>query len=105
MSAKWMPFVLFLLLGFKAQAEVIHETEASVICRLKKEVRTLRVEKGDDGKCKAIYTKSGRDQNIGLALNESSCTEILRKVRVNLEAAAWKCREVEDSRVSNLFEM
>lgn len=103
--AKWIPFILFLALGFNAQAEVVHETEASVICRLKKEVRTLRVEKGDDGKCRAIYTKSGRDQNIGLASNESSCTEILDKVRINLEEAAWKCREVKDSRVSNLFEM
>ena len=108
-EVKWIFLLLFVVMGFQAQAqattEAAQDLELSVICRNKKEVRTLRVEKDPSGKCSAIYTKLGRDQNIGLATNESSCTEILRKVRVNLEAADWKCREVKESRVSNLIEM
>lgn len=98
-------FAAILLAGSFAQSEISQDIEPSVICRNKKEVRTLRVEKTNEGKCSAVYTKLGKDQNIGLATNESSCVEIVRKVRVNLEAADWKCREVKDSRVSNLIEM
>jgi len=101
-KVKWIFLLLFFVMGFQAQAE---DVDSSVICRLRKEVRTLRIEKVEGGKCKAIYTKTGVDQNIGIASSGSSCTEILRKVRVNLEAAAWKCREVKESRVSNLIEM
>lgn len=79
--------------------------ELSVICRLKKEVRTLRVEKAEAGKCNAVYTKGGKDQSIGSASSETSCAEIVQNVRKNLEAAAWKCREIKESRVSNLIEM
>jgi hypothetical protein len=104
LSLKWIS-VLAIFVGFAAQAEVSQTIELSVICRLKKEVRTLRVEKADAGKCNAVYTKLGHDQNIGTASSQASCDEILRKVRVNLEAAAWKCREVKDSRVSNLIEL
>ncbi len=114
-EVKWIFLLLFVMVGIQAQtqtqsqapapAEAAQDLELSVICRNKKEVRTLRVEKDPSGKCTAIYTKLGRDQNIGLASNESSCTEILRKVRVNLEAADWKCREIKESRVSNLIEM
>ncbi len=100
-----LSLILVLFCGISAQAELTEELELSVICRLKKEVRTLRVEKADGGKCKAIYTKTGKDQNIGTASSGASCNEILRKVRVNLEAADWKCREVKESRVSNLIEM
>lgn len=102
---KWISILAVIMTGAFAQAEINQDVEQSVICRLRKEVRTLRVEKAEGGKCKAIYTKTGQDQNIGIASNEASCTEILRKVRVNLEAADWKCREVKESRVSNLIEM
>lgn len=104
-KVKWISLLLFFILGVSAQAEVSQPTDSSVICRLRKEVRTLRIEKTDGGKCKAIYTKSGVDQNIGIASSGASCVEILRKVRVNLEAADWKCREVKESRVSNLIEL
>lgn len=106
LKIKWTSMLgVIFLMGSLVQAEIHQNVELSVICRLKKEVRTLRVEKAEGGKCKAIYTKTGQDQNIGVASSEASCTEILRKVRVNLEAADWKCREVKESRVSNLIEM
>lgn len=98
-------FIFSCFVAIQAQAQVGHATELSVICRLKKEVRTLRVEKADAGKCNAVYTKGGKDQNIGTASSEASCSEIVQNVRKNLEAADWKCREVKESRVSNLIEM
>lgn len=104
-NVKWIFIFLLSVFGLSVQAEVSQNIDLSVICRLKKEVRTLRVEKVEGGKCKAVYTKLGLDQNIGAASSEASCTDILRKVRVNLEAADWKCREVKESRVSNLIEM
>ncbi len=98
--------VFVLSLGAIAQAEVSSQTMSlSIICHLKKEVRTIRIEKENSGRCNVIYTKSGRDQNIGTAVNESSCVDISQNVKKNLEAAAWKCREAKDSRVSNLIEM
>lgn len=105
LSLKFTPLLALLFVGLNTHAEVNQEVESSVICRLRKEVRTLRIEKAEGGKCKTIYTKTGVDQNIGVATSGASCTEILRKVRVNLEAADWKCREVKESRVSNLIEL
>ncbi len=102
---KFFSILSLIFFTISAHAEISQNIELSVICRLKKEVRTLRVEKTDGGKCNAVYTKSGKDQSIGQASSQASCDEILRKVRANLEAAAWKCREVKDSRVSNLIEM
>lgn len=75
----------------------------STLCRINKEVRTLRIEKGD-GKCKTSYTKFGKDQVIGEAQNMSSCEEVLKKVQDTLEAAGWKCREMKESTVSHLSE-
>jgi hypothetical protein len=99
--------------GFRLEAQetstektqVVPSSENSVMCRLDKEVRTLRVENMADGKCQAIYTKGGKDQSIGAASTEGSCSEIIQSVRKNLETAKWKCREVKESRVSNLIEM
>ncbi len=95
-------FVLFCsVLGL---AEV-KSPELSVMFRLNKNVRTLRVEKLSNGTCRTIYTKAGQDQNIGNAQSAQSCEDILKKVQVVLEAASWKCREVQESRVSNLIDI
>jgi hypothetical protein len=79
-------------------------SELSVMCRLSKQVRTLRVEKLKNGTCRTIYTKYGQDQNIGNAQNSLSCTEILQKVRGILEAADWQCRDIKEARLSNIVE-
>ena len=77
----------------------------SVMCRNSKEVRTLRIEKSADGGCVTIYTKYGKDQNIGKAQNPQSCVDILKRVETTLTSADWKCREVQESRVSNLIDL
>lgn len=80
------------------------KTEVSVMCRLSKQVRTLRIEKLQNGSCRTIYTKYGQDQNIGNAQNSQSCADFLQKVRGILEAADWQCREVKEARLSNIVE-
>lgn len=76
--------------------------ESLVLCKHNKTVRTLRMEMGQDQKCKAIYTKQGVDETIGSAQNPNSCVEILANVRKNLEEAKWNCREVKEARTSTV---
>lgn len=71
-----------------------------VLCKHNKTVRTLRVELGDDQKCRAIYTKQGVDETIGSGMNPNSCVEYITNVRKNLEEAQWNCREVKEARIS-----
>lgn len=73
-----------------------------VLCKNNKVVRTLRVELGEDQKCRTIYNKQGVDQLIGSGQNPGSCEEFLSGVRKNLEEAKWNCREVKEARSSNL---
>lgn len=74
-----------------------------VLCRNQKTVRTLRVEMGEDQKCRAIYTKQGVDETIGSGQLTSSCEEYILNVRKNLEEAKWNCREVKEARTSNVI--
>ncbi|AHI05150.1 hypothetical protein BDW_03210 [Bdellovibrio bacteriovorus W] len=82
-----------------AQADV---GESMILCRLNKTVRTLRVEMGEDTRCRAVYTKQGVDETIGSGLNPNSCVEFVSNVRRNLENANWNCREVKEARVSTV---
>jgi len=87
------------LLTSPARAEI---GSRYTLCKLNKEVRTLRIEKVSGGRCKTAYSKLGKDQIVGEAQNPNSCGEVLERVKTNLESAGWKCREVKDSTVSNL---
>lgn len=78
-------------------------SEKLVLCKNKKIVRTLRVEKGDDNKCRAIYTKEGVDATIGSGQYMESCAEYISNVRKNLEEAHWSCRDVKEARSSSLL--
>src|SRR5687768_9089526 len=92
-----------LILSSVAAIAEVSIPKLSVMCRNSREVRTLRIEKDPKGGCITIYTKYGKDQNIGKAQNPQSCVDILKRVETTLTAADWKCREVEESRVSNLI--
>lgn len=71
-----------------------------LLCKFKKLVRTVRVEKNSGGGCKTIYTKDGTDQNVGESLDGKICLKVLRNIRINLEKANWKCKDISESRVS-----
>ncbi|MNL45527.1 hypothetical protein D3C87_1681820 [compost metagenome] len=76
--------------------------DSLVLCKINKTVRTLRIEKGDDSRCRAIYTKQGIDSVIGSGLNFDSCEGFVASVRKNLEEAKWNCREVKEARSSSV---
>lgn len=89
--------VAFVFCAFSARAEDLGSQYH--LCKLNKEVRTLRVNKQPD-KCEVMYNKYGKDQIVGAVQSVQSCEEILTRVRVNLEKAGWKCREIKDASVS-----
>lgn len=90
------------LLGSVLLLFVAFDSQALILCRLGKEVRTLRTEVGDKT-CKAIYTKQGVDSQIGASdWNAKGCEGIIEGVRKNLEGGGWKCKEAKESKVSDL---
>lgn len=76
----------------------------TIICKNDKSVRTLRIDKSNDGSCRAIYTKQGVDQVVGSSMRENGCESILEGIRKTLEGSIWKCRGVKEAVVSNLSE-
>lgn len=71
-----------------------------LLCKNKKLVRTVRVEKIASGGCRTKYTKDGSDQNVGESQSVQICLKVLRNIRINLEKADWKCKDISESRVS-----
>jgi hypothetical protein len=93
-------FILYFSV-LSAHAAVSDTPYAHVICKNQKIVRTIRVEKGQ-GKCETLYTKNGKDQVIATGYNAPSCKKFLTDVQENLTKAGWKCRETQQSVVSEL---
>ena len=70
-----------------------------LLCKLQKNVRTLRVIKVND-KYDTIYTKNGKDQVIGQTRLFSSGKGIASGVKDTLAVSGWTCREVSDSKLT-----
>lgn len=69
------------------------------LCKLGRQVRSLRVEVKDSG-CKAYYTKQGVDQEVGKSGDRDLCYRVTNRIRKNLELGDWKCRDVSSSKTS-----
>lgn len=67
---------------------------AFIICKLKGNVRTVKINLDDKGMCTTVYSKHGVEKEIGSGRNQGSCKNFLDNVRTNLEKSNWKCREV-----------
>ena len=66
-----------------------------VICKNRGIVRTIRVEWEPTEKvCLTLYTKDGKDKEVGKAQNKSSCNMFLDNIRTNLKNAGWDCKDV-----------
>lgn len=94
-----------LVLGFlpflTAAEAAIEKSEAYVMCRSQKTVRTIRVEIDKDKKeCRTVYTKGGIDKEVGNAKNTNSCVGFMKNIRTNLEGASWNCREVPSAQIT-----
>lgn len=74
-----------------------------VICRNDKVVRTIRVDTSSS-KCKAIYSKDGKEDIVAKSGTLEKCFEVADQIRTNLEKSVWKCKDVQEDRVSFTLE-
>ncbi len=70
-----------------------------VLCKIGKEVRTLRVEK-KSSICVATYTKAGVDKEVGRSSEFNTCLEVADKIRKTIEGGGWKCKDINQAKVS-----
>ena len=77
------------------------QIDTMVICKLDKQVRTLRIQKNGDNKNILVYRKYSRDEEIGHFSFVKSALQVMREVQGNLEKSNWSCREVSQSQVSD----
>lgn len=70
------------------------------LCRIGREVRSLRIKMADSGVCTAFYTKEGVDQNVGESSDFNTCHKVIERIRKNLEVGGWVCKDVSTERVS-----
>ena len=66
-----------------------------MMCKLGGTVRTVRIDKDANG-CKVIYTKEGKDKQVGEAKGFESCRKIAENIHSNLTTAHWTCRDVSE---------
>lgn len=85
---------------FFSSAAIAEIGDGLILCKNQKTVRTLRIEKTEDARCRAIYTKAGVDSEIGSGMNFQSCEDYVAGVRKTLEEAHWNCREIKEARSS-----
>ena len=76
------------------------EPDQYVLCKNRGIVRTIRVERTNQGGCQAKYTKAGVDRVIGYGRQKNSCEKFLNNVKKNLLDASWSCREVSDAKIT-----
>lgn len=98
-------FVLFSLnsLAEDVVTDDFNPKATYVLCKNKAEVRTVRITTSGSN-CKATYSKSGVESVVAKSGTVELCFDVATKIRKNLTSAAWKCRDISDSRVSNSIE-
>ena len=74
--------------------------KAYVLCKSRKEVRTIRIEVGATGVCTTIYSKQGIEKSVGSGKHFESCLTYLNNVKTNLEKSNWTCRDISSSKVT-----
>lgn len=95
---------LFLTVTSLSAAKAVVEEKAStfVLCKNKKDVRTLRIlpESDKPEHCRITYSKGSVEQTMGANRSLNSCKSILKSIQGNLEAANWSCRSVQTAHVT-----
>ena len=78
------------------------ESPGYTICKNRKIVRTIRVEKdASTDQFVTYYTKSGKDKEVGRARWKPSAEKFQTNIQSNLEKAGWKCQNVQDYAVTS----
>jgi len=100
-------FGFFILIAFGIGAislQAISMPEESkltyILCKQSSYVRTIRIQLNGQA-CKTLYTKEGVDQIVGKSRTPDVCIEIASKIKTNLEAAKWKCKDINQAQVSS----
>jgi|GEM_PF-5032772 len=70
-----------------------------VLCRLGRQVRSLRVSI-QDGKCKATYTKQGAEQVVADSSENLTCHTVAARIQKNLVVGEWNCRDLSSVKSS-----
>lgn len=86
----------------QAQASVDQKASTFVLCKNKKEVRTIRIlSEGDKAdNCSITYSKGAVEEVVGSNRAMSTCKSILKNIQFNLEASKWSCRSVQSAQVT-----
>jgi hypothetical protein len=99
--------VFTLLLAGFAQASSDQKPAAFVLCKNKKDVRTLRVlpdmEKKEN--CKITYSKGGSEEVVGSNHSINACKSVLKHIQTTLEASSWSCRTVQSASIMTSSEV
>ena len=110
--------LLILILGFSLASYAEEKSPSSaqstqttpekeisyLICKNKSDVRTLRIQKHKNGSCSTTYTKNGVDKIVSNTMETQRCANVLLNIRVNLEKASYKCKDISEARVSTSSE-
>ena len=100
--------ITIFIFGFSVSS-FAEETEISnrayIICKNRKEVRTMRVEIQKDNLCHAYYGKMGVEKSVGSGRNHDSCLGFISSIRTNLEKSDWKCRDISSSKITAAAEV
>ena len=103
MKFQWPTKFLLSLFVVLTTTQAFAEDSSYILCKLGREVRTMRVEKKGNSFI-AIYTKDGIDHQAGKAMNPDISKNIIEKIQGKLEYAQWKCKDVSQTRVSSSAE-
>lgn len=94
--------VIALVMAQAAAAAVDEKASTFVLCKNKKDVRTLRIlpETDKPENCKITYSKGATEETMGSNRSLGSCKSILKSIQTNLEASNWSCRSVQTAHVT-----
>lgn len=98
--------ILAILLSFAAplfaSADSVTEVEnkAYVLCKNRKQVRSIRVAINNSGICSTFYSKEGDEKVVGSGKNHESCVNFLNNIKTNLEKSNWTCRDISSARTT-----
>lgn len=72
------------------------------LCKLRKEVRTIRVHIDQNNICSTLYSKLGEEKVVGSGKHHESCMNFMNSIKSNLEKSNWTCRDISDTKITSL---
>ena len=73
------------------------------LCQLNQVVRSIRVDRQQNGNCVTVYTKEGLDEVVGRSSTVKTCEDVADNIYKNLLKASWQCKDIR-ARVSSFHE-